>query len=113
MPSFVKVALLTVVLASAASSQSTSETQPERIMAAVEARFAAWEQQQRAAEQWREQQFLQRAKEFVRAWNDFVEDYNHNRFDIRKARKLSEAFRKLERAGGWPKVPATGHTTPK
>ena len=51
----------------------------------------------------RELDFVKQANEFVQAWTRFAAEYNQRRaFNIKDARKVSEAFRKLERSQGWP-----------
>ena len=76
----------------------------ERALAAMEARHAAWEQEKDEAKRWEQQRFVRRAEAFVRSWNQFVEDYNRGIVDVRKVRRVSETFRKLEQAGGWAKL---------
>ena len=49
-----------------------------------------------------ERQFLDRASRFVRAWDGFVDAYNHSKvFDLKKAREVMKAFRELEKSEGW------------
>ncbi len=98
---FSKSAALSLLALSAAFAQIGAWNPTEMIWAEIQAREAARERARRADQQWRERYFLQQAEEFVRAWNDFAEQYNRGTFDLRKARRVSDAFRKMERAGGW------------
>ena len=48
-------------------------------------------------------QFLIEANRFVALWGDFASHLNDQQtFDARLAKKLSKAFRELERSDGWP-----------
>jgi hypothetical protein len=41
---------------------------------------------------------------FVRAWNEFTEEYaERGTFNLRKARSITKAWRSLEREETWPK----------
>jgi len=51
-----------------------------------------------------ERRLREKMAEFVRAWNDFVQEYTgRGAFNIRKARRITRAWRRLEREGGRPK----------
>ncbi len=46
----------------------------------------------------------EKMREFVRVWNDFVYEYSERgTFNIKKAKQITSAWRKLEREGTWPK----------
>jgi hypothetical protein len=51
-----------------------------------------------------ERRLREKMREFVQAWNDFVHEYTERgTFNIRKARLITQAWRKLEREDTWPK----------
>lgn len=98
---FSKSAIVLLFSVSTGLAQIGVWNRTEMIWAEMEARKAAREQAERAAEEWRERYFISQAEEFIRAWNQFAEQYNSGKLDLRKAREVSDAFRKMERAGGW------------
>jgi len=64
-------------------------------------RQAESDRQQRVKESQRE--FVENAEHFIQLWNQFASEYNQKRaFNIKLAKELSQAFRKLERTTGWP-----------
>ncbi|MCW5983198.1 MAG: hypothetical protein KIT09_34225 [Bryobacteraceae bacterium] len=106
--------LLTVALSTGASAQSDPFEQPPRpssvhdqvqwLNAQAEARRAAFDREKREAEEFRQQMFVKKAREFVDSWNAFADEYQQGKFDIRKARELSKQFHQLEKRGGWSKT---------
>jgi hypothetical protein len=55
-------------------------------------------------EQYEERQFLERANQFAVLWNQLATEYTQKRaFNLKVARELSKAFRKLERTSAGPK----------
>lgn len=87
--------------ATATAGQDFATDRYERIQQAIERRFEILEQEKRREAEWEHQQFLRRARAFVRKWNAFVEDYNGGKVDLDKVRELSKAFRKLESCSWW------------
>lgn len=46
----------------------------------------------------------QKMERFVSAWNEFVREYaERGTFNLKKARSINDAWRKLEREETWPK----------
>jgi hypothetical protein len=95
--------ILTVLSAAGLSAQSYGISNSERIVASIEERFAARDRERLEADTFEEKRFVRRASDFVTKWNAFVERYNQGHLDTRAARELSQAFRKMEKAGCWPK----------
>jgi hypothetical protein len=55
--------------------------------------------------EYKEQQFLLKAKKLIQSWSTFAREYNEKgTFDLRTAREVSKAFHDLERDEGWPKM---------
>ena len=55
-------------------------------------------------EQYEERQFLERVNHFAVLWNQLATEYSQKRaFNIKVAKELSKAFRKLEGTSAWPK----------
>jgi hypothetical protein len=50
----------------------------------------------RRAAEYEAHQFELHMQEFARVWNDFVKDYESGTYNLKKARALSKALRKLE-----------------
>ncbi len=47
--------------------------------------------------------FHEKMMDFVRAWNDFTNEYvQRGTFNVKKARLVSQAWQKLEREHSWP-----------
>lgn len=90
--------LLRLSLAVAASSVlSRSHQFPSAAPARME------QAQQRAAE-YELKRLHELMKDFVDAWNDFVTEYvERGTFNLKKARKVREAWMRLERANAFPK----------
>lgn len=56
-------------------------------------------------EQDSERQFAQNAHNFIRLWNQFVTEYNQKKaFNVKLAKELSKAFRRLEKSSTWPEL---------
>jgi hypothetical protein len=55
--------------------------------------------------EYKEQQFLLKAKKLVQSWSTFVSEYNEKgTFNLKTAREVSKAFHDLEKDEGWPKM---------
>jgi len=59
----------------------------------------------RQDEQDGQRQFVQDAEQFINLWNQFANEYNQKKaFNIKLAKELSKAFRRLEKTTTWPGV---------
>ena len=65
---------------------------------------ARMEEARRRAAQEELRRLHEKMEHFVRAWNDFIREYSERgTFNIRKARAINQAWRKLEREESWPR----------
>jgi hypothetical protein len=63
--------------------------------------------QRQAEEAYQKRLFYGKAKHFVDLWTKLTVELNqHNTFDAKLARKVSQAFHDLEKSNGWPTPPA-------
>ena len=54
--------------------------------------------------EYKERQFLLKAKKLVQSWSTFAREYNEKgTFNLKTAREVSKAFHDLEKDEGWPK----------
>jgi hypothetical protein len=55
--------------------------------------------------EYKEQQFLLKAKKLVQSWSTFAREYNEKgTFNLKTAKDVSKAFHDLEKDEGWPKM---------
>ena len=58
---------------------------------------------EKKAEAFARQQFLERANKFVALWTEFAHKANDKQiFDVKLAKQLTKAFHDLEKSDGWP-----------
>ena len=55
--------------------------------------------------EYKEQQFLLKAKKLVQSWSTFAREYNEKgTFNLKTAKEVSKAFHDLEKDEGWPRM---------
>jgi hypothetical protein len=55
--------------------------------------------------EFKERQFLLKAKKLVQSWSTFAREYNEKgTFNLKTAKEVSKAFHDLEKDEGWPKM---------
>ena len=55
--------------------------------------------------EYKERQFLLKAKKIVQSWSTFAREYNEKgTFNLKTAKEVSKAFHDLEKDEGWPKM---------
>ena len=55
--------------------------------------------------EYKEEQFLLKAKKLVLWWSALFREYNENgTFNVKTAREVSKAFHDLEKSEGWPRM---------
>ena len=55
--------------------------------------------------EYKQKQFLLKAKKLVQSWSTFAHEYNEKgTFNLKTARDVSKAFHDLEKDEGWPKM---------
>jgi 5'-deoxynucleotidase YfbR-like HD superfamily hydrolase len=59
------------------------------------------QQEAKREEAFRRELFEEKARRFVKLWDELVDKFSKNESDVKLAQKASKAFHDLERSEGW------------